>query len=154
MDLTALFVNQFWLVALVAMGLSVWTIWRRAKMYIAMEPSMEPSYRRLLKGWAFWMCLPWVVMGVGSLIGRVPTVIHFLKPQDGNPFVLVFWAVLVSEIMLGAHWIFLRGGAETLSRHPGVFRMPIVAPAFIKIVYGLFVVSFIASLWYFFGSRI
>jgi hypothetical protein len=38
--------------------------------------------------------LPWVVMGWAILIGGVPNIWYFFRPQDQNPYVLTWFATL------------------------------------------------------------
>jgi hypothetical protein len=51
-------------------------------------------------------------MGVGQLTGSTPTVWHYFRPQDGNPFVLAFFAAAFAYSCVFAGWVFLAGGAQ------------------------------------------
>lgn len=113
-----------WLALLAGVPLNVLAIRRRARLHIVAHPELAAGYRRLLRGFAFWMSLPWLVMGVGCTIGGVPTLFHFLRPVAGGPFVWAFWVVAYTEFLLLGWWAVRGGGAEALVRHPGliVFR--------------------------------
>jgi hypothetical protein len=65
---------------------------------------------------ALGLALPWATMGVGILIGGVPNVWYFFRPQDGNPFVLGWFACLFLIALSFSYWVFIRGGAETIIR--------------------------------------
>jgi len=56
--------------------------------------------------------VPWLVMGIGILLGGVPNIWHYFRPQDLNPYV---WAWYLSGFALAcvfAFWVIFRGGAE------------------------------------------
>jgi hypothetical protein len=66
-----------------------------------------------LRRWiAFSSGLPWVVMGWGIMVGGLPNIWYFFRPQDHNPFVLAWFAVLFLMAIYFAYWVFLQGGAE------------------------------------------
>lgn len=109
-----------WLFFLALGLLNLVAIQRRLRPLCASIPELAAGYRRLLYGAVFWMCLPWLVMGVGSTVGGVPTIIHFLRPATGGPFAWAFVAVVYAEFLLLGWWAIWGGGAEALVRHPGV----------------------------------
>lgn len=55
--------------------------------------------------------LPWVVMGAGQILGSTPSLWYYFRPQDGNPFVLVWFALIFLLWCVYAWWIFFAGGA-------------------------------------------
>jgi len=61
-------------------------------------------------------------MGIGCLSGGAPSIFHFFRPRDGNPFVLAFFASIFLIWVLGTYWLFVRGGAEMLIKHPGLIN--------------------------------
>lgn len=109
-----------WLVFLAGVPLNVLAIRRRVRRHIVAHPELAEGYRRLLRGFAFWTSLPWLVMGAGCTVGGVPTVFHFLRPAAGGPFVWAFWVVVYAEFLLLGWWAVRCGGAEALVRHPGL----------------------------------
>ena len=109
-----------WAVILAGMLLNIPFLWRRARPYIAAHPELVAGYRRLIRGFAFWICLPWLVMGVGCTIGGVPMFVQFFRPAVGGPFVWAFWVVMYAEFLLLGYWAVWGGGAEALVRHPGL----------------------------------
>lgn len=76
-------------------------------------------------------------MGLGCLIGGVPSVDHFFRPRDGNPFVLAFFASVFLVWGLGTHWLFARGGAEMVVRHPGLLNFDPRSPALLRFLWCL-----------------
>jgi hypothetical protein len=60
--------------------------------------------------------LPWVVMGWAILIGGVPSIWHFFRPQDQNPYVLTWFATLFLISVAVVFWVFFRGEAEKVVR--------------------------------------
>jgi hypothetical protein len=58
------------------------------------------------------MILPWVVMGIAQLVGKVPNVWSFFRPQDLNPYVWSWYASVFLLSCAFAYWVFARGGAR------------------------------------------
>jgi hypothetical protein len=87
--------------------------------YMKQAPAKERL--KMMLGWAFWTNVPWIVMGIGSTIGGVPTFFHFFRPKDGNPFVLAWWASVAAVFIIGSYWIFIGQGAAKLAEY-GVIR--------------------------------
>jgi hypothetical protein len=131
--------KYFWLVAILVTGIN-WAMFRkRAQPYIEANRDLTEGYGALFRGYLFWLNIPWVVMGVGCISGGVPSVWHYLRPRDGNLYVLAWFASVFFLWVFGTFWIFFRGGAETLARHPGAIeftygfkRKDITQPAIIK----------------------
>jgi hypothetical protein len=116
--------RHFWVAFIIVTLVNGRAWWNRAQSRIRLNPELEPGYRRLYRGYLFWMNVPWVVMGLGILSGQVPSIFHFLRPSHGNSFVLAWWGMMVALLSLGTYWVFGGGGAEMLERHPGVYMMP------------------------------
>ena len=114
-----------WLAMLAVVWVNVLLIRRRIRPHREAFPELEPGYRRLIRGFALWMSLPWLVMGIGCMIGEVPTCFHFLFPLVGGPFVWAFWVVCFAEFLILGYWALCRDGAETLVRHPGIVKYSI-----------------------------
>ena len=119
MDPFSLMSEYFWLIAIAVTGINLAIFRKRAQKYITEDPSLREGYDVLFRGYFFWMIVPWVVMGVGCTFGSVPSVWHYFRPQDGNPYVLAWFASVFVVWVLGTVWLFFRGGAETLARYPG-----------------------------------
>ena len=96
-------------------GLSLYLRTRRA---VGTNAELARGYATLVRGWFFWMNLPWVVMGLGGVMGGAPTVFHFLSPRTGDPWVIAWWVSLAAVYVVTGYWIFRRNGAEVVSRLP------------------------------------
>ncbi len=113
-------------------------IWQwRSRPHIARDPSLADGYRDLTRGMALYGNIPWIVMGVGVVFGGVPSVRSYFRPQDMNPYVLAFLGSIVLLWILGSWWLFARGGAEMMARHPGLLQPHIKSPQLIKAFWGL-----------------
>ncbi len=134
--------NNFWIVLIVVTCANAVYFKKRSQANIDADSSLSEGYSKLFKGYLIWMNIPWVVMGVGCTVGGVPSVWHYFNPQDGNPYVLAWFGSVFLLWILGTYWVFLKGGAETLVRHPGIikFNSPlgskdITSPLMIKLLW-------------------
>jgi hypothetical protein len=93
-----------------------------ASMGFRMKKATSQERLKMIIGASFWLSITWIVMGIGSIIGNVPTIIHFLRPRDGNPYVLVWWASVLLLYIIGAYWIFVGKGALKLA-NSGVMQL-------------------------------
>jgi len=100
---------------------------------------LAAGYQRLFNGVLLWGNLPWVVMGVGIVVGGVHSVFAYFQPRDGNPFVLAWFGVVIALWLLGFYWLIARRGAEFLVEHPGLLRGFPKSPAMIRFFYCLMV---------------
>jgi hypothetical protein len=103
--------KYFWAL-LIALGCfsAVW-------MSFQMKEATVKERLKMMLGSAFWQNVPWIVMGIGSTIGGVPTFFHFFRPKDGNPFVLAWWASVAAVFIIGSYWIFIGQGAAKLAKY-------------------------------------
>jgi hypothetical protein len=111
-----IFTQYFWAIAIIVTCLNVLFFKGRSRSVIAEDPKALQEFKKLMRGYLFWMNLPWIVMGIGCTIGGVPTVFHYLRPRDGNPFVIAWWVIVFIEYILSIYWIFLCKGAEKFAK--------------------------------------
>jgi len=111
--------KYFWAVALAFGAINAISLRFKFSRIVREQPEHARGYAQLFWGYSVAVNVPWVVMGVGSTVGEVPTVWHYFRPQDGNPWVLAFWGGLLLLWLLGTYWLFLARGAEMLAQHPG-----------------------------------
>lgn len=78
------------------------------------------------------MNIPWVVMGIGILVGGVPSVLSFLRPREGNLFVFAFHMSILVLWALAIWWLYFNQGAEFLVKYPGVMNMNMESVKFVK----------------------
>ena len=136
--------KYFWVIAIIVTGINLIFFRINAQKYIKDNPQLEEGYSTLFRGYLFWMNLPWVIMGIGCTIGGVPSVWHYFRPRDENPYVLAWFGSVFLIWILGTFWLFFKGGAAKLIRHPGIivfrygFRSKnITNPALIKTLWVL-----------------
>jgi hypothetical protein len=111
--------KYFWLIAIGVTVINALIFKSRAKKHIKENPKLEEGYSTLFRGYFLWANIPWIVMGIGCTIGGVPSIWHYFRPRDGNPYVLVWFASVFFLWILGTYWLFQKGGTEILSTHPG-----------------------------------
>lgn len=122
---------------------AIW--WIRGKKEIAAHPELEEGYRSLIRGWLLFGNLPWIVMGVGVVFGGVPDLFHYFDPRNG-PYVIAWYVSVVAVWILTAFWVFVRGGAEALIRHPGLLNWPTQDPQTVKVLFLLALAGGVAGL--------
>jgi hypothetical protein len=121
---------------------------------IRQRPELAIGYRQLIRGYLFWVNLPWIVMGVGLELGGLPSIFSYFRPRDGNPFVLAFFVIVFALWILGFWWLFFARGAEFLVEHPGVLHGFSYSPMFIRLSYCVAVVGGIAAVLFMWFSNI
>lgn len=127
----------FWLIAIGITCLNAYLLHSRAREKIARNPELAHGYRQLVKGFLIWLNLPWLVMGLGIMVGGVPSVFDYFYPHSGNLFVIAFHATMIVLGALQTFWIYFAGGAEFLVRHPGVWNVDIRSPMVLKLLFAL-----------------
>lgn len=134
-------VRHFWAAAILVTGINAVTLKYWAKKHINENPELAAGYDKMIRGYFFWLNLPWFVMGIGSTIGGVPTVFHFFRPRDGNFFVLAVWLTVFIEWILSFYWIFFLKGAEKLAEYrmvvySGLGKFGYISnPLLVKLIY-------------------
>jgi hypothetical protein len=125
--------RYFWLVAIAVAGLNAAILWQRSQRHIRENPALAPGYATLLRG--YWICstLPWVVMGIGIVLGGIPEIVYFLHPRTTNPYVLAWWGTYWLVVGFITHWMLFRGGAEMMIAHPGFVRARSITPKGLKL---------------------
>jgi hypothetical protein len=112
-------IKHVWALFVIVMIMNALIMQIRSRRYIASDPSLQQGYRGLFWGTLIWGNIPWIIMVIGLETGVVPSMDNFLHPLEGNPFVVGFFASSYVIFALGTYWIFVRGGAEMIFRHPG-----------------------------------
>jgi len=130
--------KYFWVLGIFITSVPVFSARKAAKDYVRENPDLAPGYRRLFLGYLILLNLPWLVMGIGCTFGGVPSVWHFFKPRDGNPYVLAWFASLFVMMIAITYWIFFRGGAEMLIKHHNVLSIDTSNPTMIKLFWLMF----------------
>lgn len=110
-----IFAHFFWLISIIFNCINALSQRKAGKKVHVEHPELAGEYYRLIKGWLFWGNIPWVVMGFGCMFDGL-TVFDYVRPRDGNPFVLAFYGILFVLWLFGFWWVILGGGAERLAR--------------------------------------
>jgi hypothetical protein len=102
--------EYFWLIAL---GITVFN-YRKARGVIATSISNDQASEgeTYLRRFALSASLPWIVMGLGQVLGFTPTVCYYFRPQDGNPFVIAWLVVVFGTACMYSWWVLFAGGAQ------------------------------------------
>lgn len=127
--------KHFWAAFILMTFLNGAIMWRQASVYRERDPSLVEGYRSLIRGFVTWNNIPWAVMGAGILLGGVPSTFHYFDPMYPSPFVAAFFASTFVLWAAGSYWLFARGGAEQIVRHPGLVQPWLNSPARIKILW-------------------
>lgn len=153
MNLFKMISNYFWIIAIVFTCINVLIYKYHSKKHIQQNLKLAEGYKKLFRGYLFWMNIPWVIMGIGCTLGNVPSIWHYFRPKDGNPYVLAWFGSVIILWILGTNWLFLRNGAEIIAKHPGTLimyygfkRIEIINPNLIKIFWLLCLAGGISGL--------
>lgn len=103
--------KYFWLICLLFCGPNYLTAMRN------MGSTLDAEGRRLMKLFALGGALPWLVMGWGQLFGGVPSVFHFFRPQDKDPFVLAWVGTVFILTVWFAAFVFFANGARKVREY-------------------------------------
>lgn len=117
MPVFEIFSRYFWAVAIVVTAINAAIMKRRSKRHIQEDPELAKGYDQLILGFFFLTNIPWVVMGFGCTVGGVPSVFHYFRPRDGDPFVIAWWISVFVLWLLTFYWVFLAKGAEKLAKY-------------------------------------
>ena len=111
-DAFRLISEYFWLACLAV----TWFNARRAGNALDRFAELSDDQRQEAKGivrrFALLATLPWLIVGAGQILGSTPSIWAYFRPQDGNPFVIA-WLALVTLLNCAlSGWLLLGGGAR------------------------------------------
>jgi hypothetical protein len=104
-----MFSKYFWVAAIVVTCLNA------IIMSLFMQGAKAGERIKMMFNLGFWLNVPWIVMGFGCTLGGVPSLWHYLRPRDGEPFVLAWWASVLVLYVVSFYWMFIGGGAAKLA---------------------------------------
>jgi hypothetical protein len=107
--------RYFWLLSL---GLTAYRYFLGMRIVASMDandPRASAQAVVLRRWFAVVSALPWVLMGWAIHMGGVPNIWYFFRPQDRNPYVLSWFAMLFIFALAFTFWVFLLGGAEKVA---------------------------------------
>ena len=134
-----------WLLFVIATTFNGGLWWLRAQPRIDENPALRKSYARLIRGWLIYGNVPWLVMGMGILLGGVPSPITYFNPRNG-PFVFLFYLSVVAIWAAMFRWLFFKQGAEELVRHPGCLNFSFDRPWEVKALFLTFLAVGVCAL--------
>lgn len=142
MDPFLFLARWFWIPAILVSVLNYVIMYTRTKKLAQGNVERQAGYAKILRVYYAGSTIPFVVMGAGIVFGGVPTLFHFFRPQDGNPFVLAWFATVLILSLLSCYWVFFRGGAQTLATYPGAVTK-FESPLLIKL---MVLISFVGTI--------
>ena len=108
--------RHFWLIAIVFMLFGLATMNFQLRREYPDDLEERHTARRFRIQAAIVLLIPWIVMGIGIVIGGVPTMLHYFRPQDGNPYVTAWWLSIFVLWFAGLIWVF-QGNEEKLHKY-------------------------------------
>jgi hypothetical protein len=135
----------FWLALIAVSFINIAYLKATTRTLVREKPELANGYRTIIRGYLIWGNIPWVIMGAGILIGKVPTIFHYFRPRDGNPFVIAFFVSIFILWILGTYWLIFRGGAKMIATHPGLLNVNIKSPTKIILLWFLCLAGGIAA---------
>jgi len=136
-----------WVLFILIIVLNAFILKIRSKKFVKNNPELEEGYDRIFKGYLIYMNIPWVIMGVGMLLGGVPSTFSYLTPaRISSPFIIVFHATIVILWILSIWWLYFKDGAEFLVKYKGVFNRDFQSPMVIKVFFGIALIFGIAGM--------
>lgn len=106
--------HWFWIVFLLVGLANYRRASAQARERFAADPQRAEHAQRLLRQFALLMALPWLLMGAGIVVGGVPDIWHYFRPQDGHPWVLAWFATVAALQLAFTVWVFVSDGATTM----------------------------------------
>ena len=122
---TELIFKHFWLVFIIGTLINVTIVSMAARKNRKSRPELAESHRKYIRVFAIYYNIPWIVMGIGVMIGGAPTSFHFFRPRDGNPYVLAFHGAFITVWLLSAIWIYLMNGAKVIAERSELLQKPL-----------------------------
>jgi hypothetical protein len=150
--------HHFWVVMFASAIYGALLFRVRSRKYISKDPGLKEGYDQLF--WKYFIStLPVpIIMMVGMALGKVQSGWSYLRPQDRNPWVIAFYSVFLTMLLVDAWWIFFRRGAEQLVKYPGLpglnFKRGFSDSRSIKIIMGLMVIGMIVGVLVMVGANV
>lgn len=126
----------FWAGAVLINLVNAALSWRCARKDMAARPERAADYKLLLHVFFFALNVPLAIMGLGMVVGGVPDVFHFMRPRDGNPWVVALHVTLLLLLLAWLAWL-LRGGPEWLIKRWAAPTTTPTVPRRLKLFMGL-----------------
>ena len=115
MNLFSILSRYFWLLCLIISVFNYVVGIRSLESMGPSDPRASVAAVALRRWFLVVSDLPWLVMGWAILVGGVPNIWYFFRPQDRNPYVLVWFAIIFATAAWFAFWVFILAGAEKVA---------------------------------------
>ena len=135
----------FWVIAIGITCVNALILRSRARKEIDRNPELADGYAQLFKGYLVFPNIPWLVMGLGIIVGGTRGVFDYFDPRSGNPYVIAFHLTGFVLWALAIFWIYVAGGAEFLVRYPGVMNYDIKSPLILKLLFAVMLLGGMAA---------
>ncbi|MCF8406031.1 MAG: hypothetical protein K9H58_18960 [Bacteroidales bacterium] len=112
--------KYFWIIIIGVIGINILIFRSRARTYLDDKPDIKEKTNILFWNVFIFTSLPFLIQGIGILTGNIDSVFDYLKPENANTFIILWYVSLFLMWTKGTLWIFNRNGAEFLSEHPEV----------------------------------
>jgi hypothetical protein len=126
-----------WIFLILVTLINAFILKARSSKVVCKHPELRDGYNQVFIGYLVFLNIPWVVMAIGMLVGGVPSSFSYLRPREGNAFVIAFHVTIVILWLLSIWWVYFKGGAEFLVKYKGVISRDIQSPTTIKFYFGL-----------------
>jgi len=117
MDLFHYISRYFWGVCLVVALINFVSADKRIGSSDVDDKDRADIARRYLRRFSVAGAIPWLIMGWGQVVGNVPTVWYYFRPQDENPYVIAWLGSIFLLSLLYAVWIFFADGARKIHEY-------------------------------------
>lgn len=107
-----LWIRYIWVVGLAA---ALVFLLRGHRALRRSEQAESTEVAALVNRIAACMAAPWLVVAAGQFFARTPTFVAYLRPQDGEGFVLGFYGTVLASVLGVAVWITTDAGAAALT---------------------------------------
>lgn len=114
--------KHFWIMFIVTTLINAVIYKFRFKQYYETNPELEDGYKKIIKAFMIYGNIPWIIMGLGMLVGSTSSIFDYFNPRGLNPFVLLFHIALIYIYIITIKYVYFNGGAEFLEKHPGLFE--------------------------------
>ena len=148
----AILFKHFWVGGILATIINAFVMRHRSKEFIVASPELTPGYNKLFYGMMFFGNIPWIIAGIGVLIGTTDGIFDYLNPRDLNPMVLIFHFSIIILWILFVWWIYFGRGAEFIEDHPGFLQVHLFGRMYspsarqIKVLFPLILIGGIACM--------